>query len=60
VLYFRLCKDRQAFVAKVSCHMTKLKGLNEAMDQLVKQCKARLFMIFPNFLLFPTVCLFFN
>ena len=41
VLYFRLCKDRQAFVVKFSCHMMKLKGLNESMDHLMKQCKAR-------------------
>jgi hypothetical protein len=49
VLCFRQCKDRQAFAAKFSCHMTKLKGLNEAMDQLVKQCKARShIMLFPK------------
>ncbi|PNF30382.1 hypothetical protein B7P43_G13401, partial [Cryptotermes secundus] len=33
------CKDKQAFVAKVSCHNAKLKSLKEAMDQLITQCK---------------------
>lgn len=33
------CKDRQAFVAKVSCHTAKLKSLKEALDQLITRCK---------------------
>jgi hypothetical protein len=60
LLCFRECKDDQAFVAKVSDYAAELKILKEAMDQLITECKARIWIIiiiFPVFSLLPPVVL---